>query len=215
MTEGQAITKAVYEDPGVVRAFQEAHGKSAGFLEAFARDVPGTRLLDLGCGPGTDALRFAGLGFEVTGVDYSQVMISAARAASTAPNPPRFEMLDMRDVGQAFPERTFDGAWVCASLLHIPEPDVPIVLAGLRHVLTPQGRAMISLKGGTPGAALVTEHKHGRVLQREFTFWEREPFEAHLVQADFRVIAFEMGTKGTMGGQPTRWLRFTVEAGER
>lgn len=214
MTDGQAMTKAVYEDPGVVRAFQEAHRKSADFLETFARDVPGTRLLDLGCGPGTDALRLAGLGFEVTGVDYSEAMISAARAASTGPNPPHFQVLDMRAVGEAFPECCFDGAWVCASLLHIPEPDVPGVLAGLHHVLTPGGRAMITLKGGSQGSALVTEHKHGRVLQREFMFWEREPFEVHLAQAGFWVIAFETSTKGTTGGQPTRWLRFTVEAGK-
>ena len=214
MTDGQALTKAVYEDPGVVRAFREAHGKSADFLEAFARDVPGTRLLDLGCGPGTDALRFAGLGFEVTGVDYSEAMIAAARAASTAPNPPHFRVLDMRAVGEAFPEHAFDSAWVCASLLHIPEQDVPGVLAGLHRVLMPGGRAMISLKGGTQGAALVTEYKHGRVLQREFVFWEREPLEAHLVQAGFQVVALETSMKGTTGGQPTRWLRFTVEAGE-
>ena len=69
---------------------------------------------------------------------------------------------------------------------------------------------MVSLKGGPHGASLVTEYKHGRVLQREFVFWEREPFEGHLAQAGFRVIAFETDTKGTTGGQPTRWLRFTV-----
>ena len=212
MTDGQAMTKAVYEDPIVVQAFQKGYSKAAGSLEAFAQSLPGTRLLDIGCGTGTDAFQFAALGLQVTGVDYSEAMIAAARAASVVPNPPRFQVLDMRDVGQAFPEHAFDGAWVCASLLHILEPDVPSVLAGLRRVLTPQGRAMISLKGGPKGAALVTEHKHGRVLQREFVFWEREPFEVHLAQAGFRVIAFETSTKGTTGGQPTRWLRFTVEA---
>ena len=214
MTDGQAITKAVYEDPIVVQAFQKGYPKAIGSLEAFARDLPGLRLLDLGCGTGTDAFQFAALGLQVTGMDYSEAMIAAAQVASTNPNPPCFRVLDMRAVGEAFPECCFDGAWVCASLLHIPEPDVPGVLAGLHHVLTPGGRAMITLKGGSQGSALVTEHKHGRVLQREFMFWEREPFEVHLAQAGFWVIAFETSTKGTTGGQPTRWLRFTVEAGK-
>ena len=212
MTNGQAITKAVYEDAVVVQAFQKGYHKSPKLLGAFARSLPGPRLLDLGCGAGTDTFQFAELGLQVTGVDYSEAMIQAARGASTGPNPPRFQVLDMRAVGEAFPEHSFDGAWVCASLLHIPEQDVPGVLAGLHRVLTPQGPVMISLKGGPQGAALVTEHKHGRILQREFVFWEREPFEAHLAQAGFRVIAFETSTKETTGGQPTRWLRFTAEA---
>ncbi len=213
MTGAQAITKEVYEDPRVVRAFQEAGGKSAGRLEAFARSLLGKRLIDIGCGPGVDACRFAALGLEVTAVDYSEAMIQAAQATSTAAaNPPRFAVLDMRYVGQAFPENAFDGAWVCASLLHIPEPDVPVVLAGLHRILTPGGRAHISLKGGPQGAALVTEHKHGREIQREFVFWEREAFEARLILAGFRVVGYETGVKGTTGGQPTQWLQFTVEA---
>ena len=215
MTAGQVITKAVYEDPIVVQAFQKGYHKALELLEAFAWSLPGLRLLDLGCGTGTDTFQFAELGLQSTGIDYSEAMIEAARAASTGPNPPHFQAMDMRAVGEAFPAGSFDGAWVCASLLHIPELEVPGVLAGLRRVLTVGGRAMISLKGGPQGAALVTEHKHGRVLQREFVFWERAPFEAALEQGGFRVVGFEATTQGTTGGQPTQWLRFTAEAEER
>jgi len=215
MTTAQALTKEAYEDPVVVRAFGEANRKSPSFRQDFAGSLTGRRLLDVGCGPGRDAHFFAGLGFEVTAFDYSEAMIEAARAASIGPNPPRFQVLDLRAVGVAFPEASFDGAWVCASLLHIPELEVPNVLAGLRRVLTAGGRAMISIKKGSQGAALVTEHKHGRVLQREFVFWEHTPFEAALEQAGFRVVGFETNTGGMTGGQPTQWLRFTAEAGER
>lgn len=211
MTNAQALTKEAYEDPVVVRAFGEANRKSPSFRQDFAGSLTGPRLLDAGCGPGRDAHFFASLGFEVTAFDYSEAMIEAARAASVGPNPPRFQVLDLRAVGESFPEGTFEGAWVCASLLHIPELEVPNVLAGLRRVLTARGRAMISIKEGPQGAALVTEHKHGRVLQREFVFWERAPFEAALEQAGFRVVGFETNTQGTTGGQPTQWLRFTAE----
>ena len=212
MTDGQARTKEVYEDPAVVRAFGEANRKSLGFLEAFAQSLPGKRLLDLGCGPGRDARHFASLGFEVTAVDYSEAMIRAAQTEAIAANAPRFSVLDMRDVGRAFPANAFDGAWVCASLLHVPAPDVPAVLAGIHTVLTAGGRVLITLKGGLPGAALVREHKHGREIEREFVFWERDPFEALLEAAGFRLLGFETDTRGTTGGQPTTWLRFTAEA---
>lgn len=212
MINAQALTKEAYEDPVVVRAFGEANRKSPPFRQDFAERLPGKRLLDAGCGPGRDAHFFASLGFEVTAFDYSEAMIEAARAASVGPNPPRFQVLDLRAVGASFPAHSFDGAWVCASLLHVPEPEVPAVLAGLRRVLTAGGRVMISVKEGVQGAALVTEHKHGRVLQREFVFWERAPFEAALERAGFRVVGFETNTGGMTGGQPTRWLRFTAEA---
>lgn len=212
MTDGQALTKKVYEDPIVVQAFQASHRKSAPRVEQFAQSLPGKRLIDIGCGPGVDAHHFAELGFEVTAVDYSEAMIRAAQAVPAGANLPRFRALDMRAVGRTFEENAFDGAWVCASLIHIPEADVPTVLAGIYRILTPQGRAAISLKGGPQGAALVTEHKHGREIQREFVFWEKERFEAVLTQAGFRVIQFETSTKGMTGDQPTQWLQFTVES---
>jgi len=212
MTEGQALTKEVYEDPSVVQSFQAAHRKSSARVEQFAQGLAGKRLIDIGCGPGVDAHHFTELGFEVTAVDYSEAMIRAALAVPAGANPPRFRVLDMRDVGQAFEENTFDGAWVCASLIHIPEADVPAVLAGMYRILTPQGRAAISLKGGLQGAALVTEHKHGREIQREFVFWEKERFETVLTQKGFRVVQFETSTKGLTGDQPTQWLQFTVES---
>ena len=212
MTDGQTRTKEVYEDPVVVRAFGEANRKSLGFLEAFAQSLPGKRLLDLGCGPGRDARHFASLGFAVTAVDYSEAMIRAAQAEPATENPPRFSVLDMRAVGRAFPPNAFDGAWVRASLLHVPAPDVPAVLAGLHTVLKAGGRVLITLKGGQGGAALVREHKHGREIEREFIFWEREPFEALLEAAGFRLLGFEADIRGMTGGLPTTWLRFTAEA---
>lgn len=42
---------------------------------------PGAKLLDLACGTGRHSIEFAGLGYEVTGVDYSPDMIARAKAA--------------------------------------------------------------------------------------------------------------------------------------
>jgi cyclopropane fatty-acyl-phospholipid synthase-like methyltransferase len=60
---------------------------------------PGTRVLDLGCGPGTYAVPLAHQGAEVTGVDLSEAMLDQARqACADAGAPVRLVRADMRDV---------------------------------------------------------------------------------------------------------------------
>jgi SAM-dependent methyltransferase len=46
-------------------------------LERFA--PPGSRLLDLGCGPGTDAVPLAEQGYHVTAIDWSPAMVAEAQ----------------------------------------------------------------------------------------------------------------------------------------
>jgi SAM-dependent methyltransferase len=47
---------------------------------ALIRAVPPEgRVLDLGCGPGTDVVHFAAMGFHVTAVDWSTAMVAEAR----------------------------------------------------------------------------------------------------------------------------------------
>jgi ubiquinone/menaquinone biosynthesis C-methylase UbiE len=41
----------------------------------------GSRVLDLGCGPGTDDVELARIGYQVTAIDWSPAMIGAARRA--------------------------------------------------------------------------------------------------------------------------------------
>jgi SAM-dependent methyltransferase len=50
------------------------------FLVAEAADLPRGRALDLACGEGRNAIWLASLGWDVTGVDFSEVAIAKARA---------------------------------------------------------------------------------------------------------------------------------------
>ena len=50
------------------------------FLVAEVADLPPGRALDLACGEGQNAIWLATLGWEVTGVDYSEVAVAKARS---------------------------------------------------------------------------------------------------------------------------------------
>jgi SAM-dependent methyltransferase len=103
--------------------------------DAFADLLPaGARVVDVGCGPGTDAAWFAACGHEVLGVDLS---LSMARLAVAALGRPRLSLGDLR----ALPLRDgcVDAVWSSAALLHVPDADTGRVLAGVRRVLRPGG----------------------------------------------------------------------------
>ncbi len=78
-------------------------------------DVRGKRLLHLQCHMGKDTLSWARLGAEVTGVDFSQAAIAAARRLSEESGTPgRFVVAELYDSPRVLRE-TFDivytGAW--------------------------------------------------------------------------------------------------------
>ncbi|MFE9672890.1 class I SAM-dependent methyltransferase [Streptomyces sp. NPDC006259] len=100
------------------------------------------RVLDVGMGQGTQALRLARLGHQVTGLEQDATMIAAAREAlSGEPEGIRARMRimegDGRDTGVHFVPGSFDVVLCHGVLMHVQEPDP--VLAGLARVLAPGG----------------------------------------------------------------------------
>ncbi len=71
-------------------------------------DLTGKTLVHLQCHIGTDTISLARLGAEVTGVDFSEKSIEAARKlTSIADTPARFVVSELYDVPEVLPE-TFD-----------------------------------------------------------------------------------------------------------
>jgi SAM-dependent methyltransferase len=212
--EGQEKTKDTYSDPKIVAGYLETHGRSpklAEQVEAFAATLPGKKVIDVGCGPGHDSYHFAKLGYAVTGVDYSSEMIRTAESFEESDNPPNFEVLDMRDIGKRFDEDSFDGAWVSASLLHIPEEDVPVVLRGLKKIVVNGGKVYIGLKAGEQGAQVVTEDKYGQQMEREFIFWEEDNFKKVAEENGLKVESADGGKGGKTGEKEKSWLNFHLK----
>jgi SAM-dependent methyltransferase len=100
------------------------------------------RVLDVGMGQGTQALRLARAGHQVTGVEQDPKMISAVREALAAEpegirERVRIVQSDGRDTGVHFLPGSFDVVLCHGVLMYVEEPDP--LLAGLARMLAQGG----------------------------------------------------------------------------
>jgi ubiquinone/menaquinone biosynthesis C-methylase UbiE len=96
-------------------------------------------LLDIACGTGRHALEFAGMGYEVTGVDYNESLLERAReSASSAGREIEFVAADMRELELG---RTFDAVTCLFDSIGYPATNDGVVaaLASAARHLTPEG----------------------------------------------------------------------------
>lgn len=117
------------ETPGkAVAALCELVGGELGFK-------PGARLVDIGCGYGGTARRFAEHGADVVGLSLSQEQIAHAPPAS------RVELRCADWLTNGLPASAFDGAYAIESSEHMT--DKPGFFREARRVLRPDGRLVI------------------------------------------------------------------------
>lgn len=102
-----------------------------------ARLSPGDRVLELGCGTGTTALRLAGHTSVYVGTDDASAMIEIAREKLAEAPVPGLSFETARPGDGSLPEGPFD-AVTAFNLLHLL-PDLPAALAEARARLKPGG----------------------------------------------------------------------------
>lgn len=137
-------------------------------------------ILDAGCGPGRDSGYFSLKGHEVTGIDLSTKFIQIAK--QTVPNA-TFTLMDLRKI--TFSDKTFDGIWACASLLHLERTEVPAVLAAFYRILKPGGTLFVLVKEGV-GKKLVRSAMAGSKRQF-FTFFQLPAIRTLVTECGFLV----------------------------
>jgi SAM-dependent methyltransferase len=128
------MLRSLLRFPGVYRSFSNLFN-----VEKVHRDFvaasgyrPGTRTLDIGCGPGDLAKHFAAADY--TGIDISPTYVESARRRFGA----TFHVLPADRVGEL--DGPFDLAVMFGVFHHLPDAEVRATLAGLERVLGPQGR---------------------------------------------------------------------------
>lgn len=129
-------------------------------LALFAERVRkvGGPVVDLGCGPGRLTAHLNRLGVDAFGVDLSPVMIEIARREHPGL---RFEVGSMTELDM--PDACVGGALLWFSLVHVPDPEVPVVLAHVRRMLRPGGVALVAFHRGE-GTILKTEGYGGHPM---------------------------------------------------
>jgi SAM-dependent methyltransferase len=109
------------------------------------------RVLDIGPGQGTQALRLARAGHLVTGLESDPRMLAELRAAVAAETPDvreRFVALggDGRETGRHFGPACFDVVLCHGVLMYVPDPEP--MLAALARVLSPGGLLSLLVRNG-------------------------------------------------------------------
>jgi ubiquinone/menaquinone biosynthesis C-methylase UbiE len=124
-----------------------AHYLEDGALQFLSRlqVLPGTEMLDVGCGAGQIAIPAAQAGARVTGVDIAANLIARARErAAAAGVDARFDEGDAENL--PYPDASFDLVVSLIGAMFAPRPD--LVAAELLRVCRPGGR--IAMANWTP-----------------------------------------------------------------
>ena len=150
-------------------------------LTKFAGLMPaGSRVCDMGCGPGHVGRFLAELGLDVLGVDISESMVAVARKLNPELQFEQGDMLHMR-----FPDRTFAGIAAFYSLIHIDRSRLPEALAELLRVLMRGGTMLVAFHAGE--GEVHREEFHGQSVSFHASFFGIEELESALETAGFAV----------------------------
>ena len=102
----------------------------------------GLKVLEIGCGMGTDGAQFARAGAEYTGIDLTEAAVDLARRRFALSGlPGEFRVSDAENLD--FSDESFDLVYSHGVLHHTP--DIDAAVREIHRVLKPGGRAMVML----------------------------------------------------------------------
>ncbi|EIM28757.1 class I SAM-dependent methyltransferase [Microvirga lotononidis] len=149
------------------------------FLD-FMPPIAGKRVIDLGCGEGSNTRRFARLGGVMTGIDLSSGMIRRAREQEKdEPLGIVYEIASFGDLAP-FADGAFDAALSTMALMD--GPDLSASMQAASRVLKLGGALCFSVLHPcfiTPAIAWLADEAGGHLGLRVGQYFEREPFVEH------------------------------------
>jgi SAM-dependent methyltransferase len=161
-------------------------------MDRFLADVAAGVVLDLGCGPGRDTGWLAEVGFAAVGMDASFGMLAEARGRVDAVDVVRGDLVTL-----PFRSASADGAWVCASLLHLSRAGAATALDEVARVVRAGGAIFAGVQVGD-GEVI----KSSPAGDRHFTFWSPDAFAAAVQGA-----GFQLSHVGTEDAGPVTWVQ--------
>jgi SAM-dependent methyltransferase len=107
-------------------------------------------VLEIGCGTGADGLAFKAAGIRYTGIDLSEQNVRLARAKHL-----EAVVGSVREL--PFASGTFSAGWTMSTLLHVPNQDLPDVLAETTRVLVGGAPLAVGLWSGNDEEGIVVD----------------------------------------------------------
>lgn len=160
--------------------------------ELTPRLMPGSAVLDLGCGCGVPVAQELSQNFQVTGIDISSVQIE--RATQLVPNAD-FLCADFSEVD--FAPDSFAAIVAFYSVIHVPFEEQPALLAKIRTWLQPGGYLMAIV-----GHTAWTGTESDWLLPGTTMFWshtDAETYQQWLQDSGFSLLWSRFVPEGSSG----------------
>jgi ubiquinone/menaquinone biosynthesis C-methylase UbiE len=198
MTDVFKQTQSAY-DQIVLEFAKRNHASLDGNLLALAQKLiqhvgQNGHIIEIGCGTGRDMAYFESQGIAVTGLDLSAGMLAYARQQVRG----GLAVMNMCHLG--FRDAHFEGAWSCASLLHVPKQEAPTALQDIQRVLKPGGMLILSIQEGNTES---WEEGYVSGIKRFFARYQADEMKSMLSNNRFSVRDV-----GSSHGNNRDWLSF-------
>ncbi|MFA5303559.1 MAG: class I SAM-dependent methyltransferase [Candidatus Nanoarchaeia archaeon] len=148
--------------------------------DSFISYLKGSRVIDIGCGPGRDSKYFSDKNLDVTGVDLTDNFLKIAKSKVPKAD---FLKMDMRQL--SFNDESFEGVWCNGAFLHIPKYENSATLKEFYRVLKPEGVMYLSVKIGEGEQIVKKDYWKGRKL---FIYYSQEEIIGLLKNTGFEII---------------------------
>ncbi len=197
LTENEHLTKVRYDEKALEwlkfsGGKDRKHFWAENLIEMQGYLLPGSKILEIGCGPATDGTYLKNVGYRVLSFDYSKTMLGIAKELN-----PESLLLRMNMQNMAYAENSFDGFWASAALLHLENPKP--TLGEIVRVTKNKGVGFISVKEGEGDGI---DPKTGYY----FRYYSQKEFVEILSVNGFDILS----QKITTGTPAHSWLTYLV-----
>lgn len=152
-----------------------------GYIDNFVSLLPGHKILDLGSGPGRDALLLRSSGLDVVCLDGSEKMVQTTRNLG-------FESIlsDIRDL--SVPKNSFDGIWAYSSIIHISFDEAIMVMRKASSILREGGILFLGLIRGSGGQFVQIGESS---LKRYYEYYSETKVQALLKDTGLEFVSMD------------------------
>lgn len=203
LTREEKLTLETYEKKGEEWAAQySVYDPWEPDYKKFKKLLPKGKILEIGAGGGRDAKQLHKLGFDYVGTDISTTLLKVAQK-----NNPKLKFLHQSVYDLKFPEKSFDGFWACAVLLHIPKSRIDEALKSIKRIIKNEGIGFITIKQGVQEGIIKDELDNGTQLSRFFALYQLDEFKDILKRNGFEIL----NSKIRKISERTTWLIYFVK----